>query len=166
MFLDVKAQNPDQYLGIPLGGVHLSQDSTAGELYAYDEYSILINHFEHHPKKTGCTSMMVGPPRLSDTGDTLVEGHGVLVGLAHPLVQAPNSDFSLSQRRSKRQNRIFGGNLYKWPIVMDHLLMGPEQMKDPPSAAVPQARTFTGIHIRNLSNASEGRNITIKANMT
>jgi hypothetical protein len=110
---------------------------------------------------------MVGPPRIMDSGDTLIEGHGVLVGLAHPLVQAPNSDFSLTQRRSKRQSRLFGGNLYKFPMVMDHLLMGPEQMKEPPSAAVvPPARTFTGIHIRNLNTATEGKNITIKANMT
>lgn len=50
---------------------------------------------------------------------------------------------------------------------MDHLLMGPEGRGSLPSAAVPPvAKSFNGIHIRNLNNVPEDKNITIKANMT
>jgi hypothetical protein len=111
--------------------------------------------------------MMVGPPRFQDAGDSLVEGHGVLVGLAHPLVQAPNSDAPISKRHKRQAGRLFGGNIYRWPVEMDHLLMGPDQGKNVPSAAVPlPSNPFTGIHIRNLNSAPEGKNITIAANMT
>ncbi|KAI6215506.1 Protein Skeletor, isoforms D/E [Aphelenchoides besseyi] len=176
-------QDPDRYFGIPLGGVHLSQDSTSGEVYAYDEYSILINHFEHHPKqprycrrtkkRIACymfvilgTSMMFGPPRPTDSGEALVEGHGVLVGLAQPLIAAPNSEVAVSRHR-RQASGLFGGNIYRWPMEMDHLLMGPEDEKSVQSAAVPMSsKQFNGIHIRHLPDNVEAKNITMKANFT
>lgn len=89
-----------------------------------------------------------------------------MVGLAHPLVQAPNSDVPISKRHKRQASRLFGGNIYRWPVEMDHLLMGPDQGKHP-SAAVPLlANSFNGIHIRNLNTAQESKNITITANMT
>ncbi|KAI6188631.1 Protein Skeletor, isoforms D/E [Aphelenchoides besseyi] len=160
-------QDPDRYFGIPLGGVHLSQDSTSGEVYAYDEYSILINHFEHHPKQPRyCTSMMFGPPRPTDSGEALVEGHGVLVGLAQPLTAAPNAEVAVNRHR-RQASGLFGGNIYRWPMEMDHLLMGPEDEKSVQSVAVPSSsKQFNGIHIRHLPDNVEAKNITMKANFT
>ncbi|CAD5222469.1 unnamed protein product [Bursaphelenchus xylophilus] len=162
------AQDLDKYYGIPLSGVHLSSDATSGELYAYDEYTIFFNHLNHAPKIAGCTAMMLGPPRPQDKGHSLIPGHGVIVPVAQ-INDAPFDDgapvpvvfdrnlkrkVALKRRLKRNINRIFGNNLFNWPVQMDHLLIAPGKNKLPGASVT--ANSFNGIHIqRGTKNLTE-----------
>ena len=93
--------------------------------------------------------MMIGPPRSEDTQD-VVRGHGVLIGIAQPLM-------TLKQRRWKRQ---FG----MWPSTfnLDHLFMDPSSQN---SSSVKRKDSFSGIHIHQ-DGERPVKNITVEPETT
>uniref|UniRef100_A0A914HES3 DM13 domain-containing protein n=1 Tax=Globodera rostochiensis TaxID=31243 RepID=A0A914HES3_GLORO len=126
----VEEEQGDPYYGVPLGALHYSAEGTSAEVYAADEFSIIFNHFYHNPREQGCTGMMVGPPRMEDK-DNVVQGHGILLTMAHAPAAARHK-----QKRAKRAaafRRTGDGRgvhrqhpfLGYWPAEFDHLLMGP-----------------------------------------
>uniref|UniRef100_A0A914Z287 Uncharacterized protein n=1 Tax=Panagrolaimus superbus TaxID=310955 RepID=A0A914Z287_9BILA len=143
----------DEYFGVPLGALHYSAAGTAAEVYAADEYTIVFNHFTHRPQKLGCTSMMIGPPRSEDTED-VVPGHGILIGIAQPLM-------TMRSRRAKRQFGLWKSNI-NLPRQFDHLFMEPNN--GTAKLVSNEKRAFSGIHIQHENK--ETKDITIAPQAT
>lgn len=139
---------------MPLGALHYSAAGTSAEVYAADEFTIVFNHFTHRPPRVGCTSMMIGPPRSEDSED-VVPGHGVLIGIAQPLLTM--------HKRSKRQFGLWKSNS-NLPRQFDHLFMAPSDGTTTAPAA--DKKAFSGIRIQHENNNKETKDITMAPSTT
>uniref|UniRef100_A0A7E4VXG4 DM13 domain-containing protein n=1 Tax=Panagrellus redivivus TaxID=6233 RepID=A0A7E4VXG4_PANRE len=138
-------EDPDEYYGVPLGALHYSAAGTSAEVYAADEFTVVFNHFTHHPRQLGCTAMMIGPPRPEDIED-VIPGHGILISIAQPLMV-----------RVKRQ---FG--MWQVPRQLGHLFMQPGDEENRPTNINTEG-SFSGIHIQRNQETQPAKDITIKA---
>lgn len=167
---DSEEEQGDQYLGVPLGALHLSADGTSAEVYAADEFTVVFNHFYHNPISPGCTSMMIGPPRSDDT-ENLVDGHGVLL----PVLQGASAKKFKRRRLRRRVPMAFSGNSYQfqgWPLEFDHLLVGGpvavsnDTKKDSENSPVPSKPRFRGMNVEPKSLLSHAKAMNDSKNAT
>ncbi|KJH44496.1 hypothetical protein DICVIV_09478, partial [Dictyocaulus viviparus] len=88
------------YYGVPLGSIEHTELGIRGNVFVSDDHTIVLDKFTHIPPKTGCTTMMIGPPRADDAKRVI--GEGILLPYTQPNFSW--EDIRRQRRRAKRRS--------------------------------------------------------------